>query len=854
MRTTARSVSFPLAASPIPLYLVATSLASSVTAPAAPPPIDHVLIVDVSGSMSGSLGLIADQIRNRLPTMMQLGHTLSVIRFSGRKQVDTVFIGREITGQLGAFDAVADAIRRLLVPVGMTAFVDPLVKARSVVADLRAKHPGHVIRVYLQTDGDETEGYSEREILDACRSLAGEIERGDVIEYGPWANRRLCGAMAAALGGAHVPCASFVDFNPAILRRFNAEGAGSARKVTTKLDGVPFVPEPFALVMGKADASLYEIDGDGAVTVPASTSTVYHLSAKAVGDVSPFTIADIALLAAGKDAAGILSSNDLHKVLDAAYAVAAVLVQRIEADAVFALLGALGDVGLVRAFENAFTKPEYDAAYDVAKAAAFSGLRFAQGRDASVVPRPDAWTVLQTLGVLREDPDCRLVLDDPAHPFVYSRIGPPRVETAETVKADVLAELCAEWETACAGARSTTFPDHALPADKALDFSADLLTAMEKFATVRTKLLDAIKTAGVKLAMVEQKPVGGYRIDGLVMPVDRANCSIRVQMHGTVDVTPAIPVDAPWAEGITAESFTALLALPTKTYRSYAVVRDGVLNITKLPVRLGKMAWAALAEHGMVSGPWHDGVVELDLSRLPVINRQMATSVRAADLVRWEYESIRLGAERKVLDHYLDTWPGSPGLAEQFGAEMAGWLASVGVRDSGFNPPTTRGAVGDVLYVAKFLKVGVTGLSSLPKVSEVRDRLAAITAGEAPPAPGTKKKAGKAPTLTPGMALMAPTLAEVDAFVTANGLDVSKTDAAGLAALEPLRAWLKARVAKLDARDRDLAAQLSRAAFVIVAGNVRPTDLKPGQTAITVQVGDAEIVGKIEPKTKPITA
>lgn len=861
----ASTVSYLIATLPTPYYLVAAAVSSGAPRPK-PRDVDHLLVIDVSGSMAGVLDDIADQIANKLPTMIQPGHTLSLIRYSGRGQCETVFKGRVITGEMGSFASIAAAIRRALRPVGMTAFVDPFIEAKKVVLALKAANPDHEVHVYHQTDGCETEGYSTAEILKAAGELAPLVASFTIFEYGPYCDRRLLASIAAKVGGEHVPCRNFLDFDPAVQARMSRKG-GRGSKVEIRTEGSLIGTEPFAFTLADGDITLYSIEG-GKVSVPETTNGVAYLSASPVGYVAPGGLARLAEEAA--------AGKGEHEALSLAYAALSVLVQRQDMDEAFGVLGALADVRFAGLAENAFTRPEFDAVVEAAREGAAGRGRFTGGRDPKRVPRYDAPTVLHALFAL-DDPETRLVLDDPDHPFEYARIGRAKDPTPLLREEDVAPITAAMEQIDCVRLyREEVATFKALPTvtppktrnvvgEKLVDALDDFLATMPTVgtATALHKVLSeawghgepkvlaasAAVLAGVahakpKLRLVERKPAGGYLWDGLVFAEERANVSARVRLVGTVDVTPALPAE-PWAEALDTATRIQLAELETNTFRSFAIIRDGMLNVQHLPVRVGAKTWGTLREYGLVAGPHRDEVVSLDFTLLPVINRAMVTSVRAAELLRAEYDMNVLGAEIKVVDHYRKLWPGAPGLAAKFGGQVADWLVGVGVRDSGFNPPAPKTKAKDVAYHAKVMKIGVAGLSSLPSVAEVQTRRAAIAGWQ-------KAPAGKEPKLTTSMALMAPMLAEVEGWLAARKLDLATFDAVKFA---KFKEWLDAKEHQLQGELRTLSRVQSGRVFVMVAGGARPVDLKPGETTGSITLLDGAVLkGKVEAVLKPIAA
>ena len=63
-------------------------------------PTNHIIVVDCSVSMYSELPKIRSHLKNKIPTMVKYGDTLSVIWFSGRDQFGVLFEGVEVHGLL----------------------------------------------------------------------------------------------------------------------------------------------------------------------------------------------------------------------------------------------------------------------------------------------------------------------------------------------------------------------------------------------------------------------------------------------------------------------------------------------------------------------------------------------------------------------------------------------------------------------------------------------------------------------------------------------------------------------------------------------------------------------------------
>jgi hypothetical protein len=177
---------------------------------------------------------------------------------------------------------------------------------------------------------------------------------------------------------------------------------------------------------------------------------------------------------------------------------------------------------------------------------------------------------------------------------------------------------------------------------------------------------------------------------------------------------------------------------PTFQYRNYTFVKDGVLNITRLPVTLSKKSYRVLEGAGVIDTSvlpsdakgrpqsWHkDTVYFLMLDRLPVVSRGIAEGKTSASALCLDVlQELKLKAVLKALTHYK----GECHPEKQVTAETASTMlerqqaflegAGVNVRTGAYEPAVEEGEASD-FYMAKEFSVKVKGLSSLPKVEAV---------------------------------------------------------------------------------------------------------------------------------------
>lgn len=254
------------------------------------------------------------------------------------------------------------------------------------------------------------------------------------------------------------------------------------------------------------------------------------------------------------------------------------------------------------------------------------------------------------------------------------------------------------------------------------------------------------------LKFESEKKTDGYSVRSLVFNEDRPNISINIRKEGKVDLTNE--ADRPKEVPTTFE---------TAIYRNYTIVKDGLVNVKKLPVHLSFKTLDALKAAGFLpssqAASAEAGMI-IDLCALPLINRKMVKSLSAKTFFTAHYESMRAAAAQKVYGTYYKELVSSKdgftrtseGLVAKFGVGPTAWLKERGLTDQGFSP-RGKTAVATDFYMGKELKVSLKGLSSLPSVKEAKEKLAKAT--DKKPAPI-------------GARLMQPYIDEVETFLKAN--------------------------------------------------------------------------------------
>lgn len=167
-------------------------------------------------------------------------------------------------------------------------------------------------------------------------------------------------------------------------------------------------------------------------------------------------------------------------------------------------------------------------------------------------------------------------------------------------------------------------------------------------------------------------------------------------------------------------------------FNNYTLILDGKWNIEKLPLKnLSEQTYNLVKAEGLIESE-EDGVVVLNLKRIPVINRKIAGSYTDLDRI-CEFLSgeILLEAKQKAFSSLYKEFPEdvreqieSFVKATPYSAEQIEYLAKFGIdRQGKFAPKKEQLPVRDVLPYTYF-EFAVKGAASLPSLNAVTKKVA----------------------------------------------------------------------------------------------------------------------------------
>lgn len=742
------------------LFLVQTTVPSGTKPVLTERPVNHVAVIDCSGSMSYDLSKLREQLKMKVPKLLGEQDTLSVIWFSGRGEFGVLLERETVTG-LKDLQTVGRTVDKYLRPVGLTGFKEPLEEAVRLGERLQKNSPKDAVNsLFFMSDGCDNQ-WDRGSVMKAAEKLSSAYSAVAFVEYGYYADRNLLSTMAEKAGGPLLFAQDFDKYAPTFEAAIQKRVSG-AKRVSVEIQGDQI--GGFAYAIDNGDLLTFAV-ADGEAMIPENIKEVFYLSPSSIGKQAG-DLQDVSKAA--------YDAKTSQPAVDAAYAAISLFSVRMKPNVVYPLLKVTGDVALINQFATCYGKQKYSEFMDVTRTAASdSKVRHAQGWDPNRVPKEDAATVLDVLQILADDSENRVLMDHPR--FKYSPIGRGRVDASEVLTKEEKEEV-----------QNLTLR---IAAEK----------DVKKLKELTAELAEITAKKGEALKFTADEAKDGYKVDELVPNEDRPNVSFRIKKYGTVDISARMPEDFKKSDG-------GVKPVPTEfrtfIFRNYTVVKDGLINLACLPVRLSKESMNKIQEM-VKNGDLPQSVTEMDgeatllmLDRLPPVNRKSAKSVSAKDLFEKQFELEESRAAAKVFKHFRDEKipkKESASFKALYGDTAAGWLKEQGFTDySGFSPKSVQAEATD-FYMGKELAVKLAGLSKLPSMKEYKEQL-------------TKGK------LNLGGRLMKSYVDEVEAYLKSSDYTGSKDQEA------TFTKWIDDKARDAVKRTRGLLFEISRIKFAIVVG------------------------------------
>jgi len=376
--------------------------------------VNHIIIVDVSGSMYGTLPQLGNDLANQIKKIPE-GDTVSFGWFSGEGDYRFVLKGFKISSAADR-ETVEKTVRANLHSRGTTCFSEILADTELVISDLAAL--GNTFSLVFLTDGYPVVSNYQREInqIDkAIRNIEGKVTSALLVGYGDYYNKELMATMSEKMGASLVHSEDLPTFSTAF-NMFMEESRDASDKISVVLD-MPLKDKDIVFSVQNRQINLYAPNPEGVIKYAPSKKSkqdnIYILT-----DQRPLKTSESELLNESR----VKGGSSVEPLVKAAYAAACILTQKTKTLQALDVLAVLGDKAVIDAVNNSFTNAEYGKAEALMTNSVFyPSRRLKSGWSASYIPSVNAFCLLDVVNDLLQDDNAFFY---PTHEaFNYKRIG-----------------------------------------------------------------------------------------------------------------------------------------------------------------------------------------------------------------------------------------------------------------------------------------------------------------------------------------------------------------------------------------------------------------------------------------------
>ena len=455
-------------------YLVTQEVNSEATIQVAKS-VNHIIVIDVSGSMSNDLPEIRKNLKNKISNLVKNeDDTISIVCFSGKN--DAIILKEEIhVNSLKQLSDLNDAIDKYLKPIGLTAFTKPLELTNEIIDRISNNNPDSLFSLIFMSDGYSNDDMSWGNVMNVVKQISLKLSSTVVVEYGWNADSVKLTEIATALGGEKIFSADLNEYDVIIDNSLNKKINSGKKIVVDITDDYLF---DFAFTVSNNSILLYNIV-DSKVTVNSDVDSINFFSKNAIGNVSN----------------GINANT-----VTALYAAIHTLSERFLPEMAEKVFYALGDQYHYQMLSNAFGKQKLNEFKSAIKECVIDvSKRFPSGVTKITPVNDNAYCLMNLIADLGNINNCQFF---PNHEsFQYDRIGRKRVVV---------------------GSNLTDADKQRLSEAKDVKEAAAILKEFEE------KKIDS--------KFINTNPDRGYSFTDLVWNENRANLSIRIRIDGEVNL------------------------------------------------------------------------------------------------------------------------------------------------------------------------------------------------------------------------------------------------------------------------------------------------------------------------------
>jgi hypothetical protein len=372
-------------------------------------PVNHIWIYDRSGSMYGLITELCDQLIT-LSKKIPKGDSLSLGWFSSEGDFNWVFKGFRIVDNAD-YKSLEAAIKKNNTTRGTTCFSEILTDTDVVVNDLSVL--SKTFSLCLFTDGYPVVSNYKKEvdtIFASIKKIKGKIHTAMLIGCGCYYNKELMAQMSEKLGAMLIHSSNVKEFTNHIVKLVDMSSSSEPKEEVE-----PLFSNTLAIfsVTDQGVVSL-SLDDDKIYVAPEKGKPVkiYYLTTEKPNTKSWDKV----------DLLKVDFGSNQDSLAKAIYGAALIMSQQTKTDIAMEIVGKAGDKAIIDKLNNAFMVEEFGETEEfISKSVNDVSSRFTCGRDATYLPKADAFCVYDALNMLTEDSESAFF---PYHEkFAYEKIG-----------------------------------------------------------------------------------------------------------------------------------------------------------------------------------------------------------------------------------------------------------------------------------------------------------------------------------------------------------------------------------------------------------------------------------------------
>lgn len=304
---------------------------SKVTEVEIAPIVNHVICIDVSGSMYRVLPKIRTQLKSKLVDIVGDNDTVTLIKFDDRGSIISNMVKVSKASDVREMNRLID---KELIDGGCTNFLDP-VRLSDQLIDRMANAKG-LWNFFFMSDGGHNTGGTWDEVCSKLHSLQSKVSNATICEYGYWADSERLTQMAEMLGGQKIFDKDFEEYQNDFAHVMKT---GSTLVKRVQFDITEFkssMKYQFMFTVNKNEKAInvYSTERSNYILIPENTDRIYFLQ---------------------KD--DIDASNKMDEdQLSAAYAAVHILASRLKYDQAEEILYGIKDKEMIELYCNSFGK------------------------------------------------------------------------------------------------------------------------------------------------------------------------------------------------------------------------------------------------------------------------------------------------------------------------------------------------------------------------------------------------------------------------------------------------------------------------------------------------------------------